>query len=73
MIPYTFGLGTVFETHSHTMDKKDAIFDGTFEFTMYHQTVVLGPGDTLVVPRNTPHSARVVGNKSVGFLDASKF
>lgn len=31
---YTFGPGTVFGEHSHSMDKKDAILGGKFLFRM---------------------------------------
>ena len=73
VIPYTFPPGTVFSDHTHAVDKRDAITSGKFSFTMYGKTVVLSTGDTIFVPKNTVHAARVVGDEDVGFLDASRY
>lgn len=71
-IPYTFSAGNVFGTHTHDVDKKDVVVDGELEFTMYGKSIVLKAGDTLVVPKGVPHSARVIGNKKLEFFDATK-
>nr|VZI34049.1 unnamed protein product [Spirometra erinaceieuropaei] len=71
-IPYTFNPGMVFGEHSHNVDKKDVVVSGELEFTMFGETVVLKDGDTLVVPKGVPHSARVVGSRPVEFFDATK-
>lgn len=71
--PYTFTPGTDFPNHTHVVDKKDGITAGKFSFTMHGKTVILSAGDTIFVPKNTVHSAHVVGDEDVGFLDASKF
>ena len=73
VIPYTFSPGTNFPDHTHAVDKKDAITSGKFSFTMHGKTVVLTAGDTIFVPKNTIHSAHVVGTENVGFLDASRY
>ena len=39
---------------------------------MYGKTIILKAGDTLVVPKGEPHSAKVLGNKKLEFFDATK-
>ena len=39
---------------------------------MYGKTVILDPGDTIEVPKNTVHSAEVVGTENVTFFDSTK-
>ena len=70
--PYTFSPGNSFPTHTHDVDKKDVVVDGELEFTMYDKTIILKSGDTLVVPKGVPHSAKVLGNKKLEFFDATK-
>lgn len=62
----------VFGEHSHGVDKKDVVVDGELEFCMYGKKIVLQAGDTLVVPKNEPHSAKVIGDKKLEFFDATK-
>ena len=69
---YTFSRGTNFPDHTHSISKKDAIISGRFEFTMYGETVELKPGDMVKVPKGTVHNARVLGNESVTFFDATQ-
>ena len=69
---YTFSPGTDFPDHTHPISKKDSIISGRFEFTMYGETVVLKPGEMVVVPKDTVHNARVIGNEKVIFFDATK-
>lgn len=69
---YEFCPGTNFPDHTHSVSKKDSIVTGRFQFTMYGETVVLQPGDMVEVPKHTVHNAKVVGNESVVFFDATK-
>ena len=69
---YRFSPGTDFPDHTHSISKKDAIISGRFEFTMFGETVVLKPGQMVKVPKNTVHNARVIGNESVTFFDATQ-
>ena len=69
---YEFCPGTNFPDHTHEISKKDSIVTGRFQFSMYGETVVLEPGDMVEVPKNTVHNAKVVGNESVVFFDATK-
>lgn len=69
---YEYPPGTRFPSHSHPVDKADAILSGSFKVTMGGRSVVLEAGDILFVPRGTPHSAEVVGDEAVVTLDAVK-
>ncbi|KAK9904690.1 hypothetical protein WJX75_000609 [Coccomyxa subellipsoidea] len=70
---YTFGTGTVFGDHSHSVNKKDAILSGRFLFRMGGEEVILEPGDQLEVPKGKTHYAECVGSEPVTFVDASKY
>jgi len=69
---YVYPPGTFFSDHSHAVDKIDAVLVGQFEMNMKGMSVILGPGDSLEVPRGQIHSARVVGSEAVVSLDAVK-
>lgn len=69
---YTYPPGVYFPPHSHSVDKIDAVLTGQFRMEMEGQSVILKPGDYLIVPRGVLHSAEVVGNESVVSLDAIK-
>ncbi|CAK0783575.1 hypothetical protein CVIRNUC_006774 [Coccomyxa viridis] len=69
---YTFGPGTVFGDHSHSVSKKDAILGGRFLFRMGGEEVTLEQGDQLEVPAGETHYAACVGSEPVTFVDASK-
>jgi quercetin dioxygenase-like cupin family protein len=69
---YDYPPGTVFGTHSHAVDKIDAVLAGRFRVTLPDGSVVLGAGDAVAVPRGTPHSAEVVGADTVISLDAAR-
>ncbi len=67
---YRYPPGTRFGTHTHAVDKIDAVVSGRFRITMGKDSVVLGPGDAVRVPRGVEHSAEVVGKEEVLSLDA---
>lgn len=67
---YTYPPGTFFPPHTHGVSKIDAVVSGRFRITMDGDSVVLGPGDWVVVPRGSEHSAEVVGDDPVVSLDA---
>lgn len=67
---YVYPPGTVFLTHTHEVDKIDAVVSGSFLLSMRGEDVVLEAGDALEVPRGTPHRAEVVGEEPVVSLDA---
>jgi quercetin dioxygenase-like cupin family protein len=62
--------GTRFPTHTHEVDKKDAVVSGRLRLTMGGASVVLEAGDAVEVPRGTQHTAEVVGDETVVSLDA---
>ena len=66
---YVYPPGTSFPFHSHDIDKMDAVLSGEFRITMAGESVVLGPGDAVEVPRGVEHSAEVVGDRAVVSLD----
>jgi len=67
---YTYGPGTYFGDHSHSVAKIDAVLSGTFRMGMYGQFVDLGAGDWIEVPAGATHSAEVIGVEAVVSLDA---
>ncbi len=69
---YVYPPGTVFVTHTHDVDKIDAVVSGRFALSMDGEDVVLEAGDALHVPRGVPHRAEVVGDDPVVSLDAVK-
>lgn len=69
---YTYSSGTCFPEHTHPVDKIDAVLDGRFLIRIYGIDVVLGAGDWVVIPRNTIHSAEVIGDQDVLNIDAVK-
>ena len=69
---YTYSPGTYFPDHTHDVDKIDAVLSGTFRIVLEGEEVVLGPGDSVEVPRGAVHSAEVVGDEPVVSLDAVK-
>ena len=51
-----FGDKTSFPVHSHPHQQITHIIEGTFKATIDGESEILGPGDSYVVPGNTPHS-----------------
>lgn len=64
--------GTTFDTHTHGMDKIDAVLSGRFRLVLEGEEVVLEAGDAVEVPEGARHSAEVVGSEPVVSLDATK-
>ena len=69
---YLYPPGTRFPEHSHEVEKIDAVLSGRFRITIGADSVLLGPGDTVLLPPGTVHSAEVVGEQAVVSLDAMK-
>ena len=67
---YDYPPGTFFDTHSHGVDKIDAVVSGRFRVVLENEEVILEPGDAVEVPRGARHSAEVVGGETVVSLDA---
>jgi quercetin dioxygenase-like cupin family protein len=69
---YTYPAGTCFPDHDHAVDKIDAVLQGSFKITMYGKSIILTPGCYVMVPKNTIHSAEVIGDEAVISIDAVK-
>jgi quercetin dioxygenase-like cupin family protein len=70
---YDYPPGTRFPDHTHAFNKKDGVLKGRFLIRAAGREFMLGPGDVIDVPANTPHSAEVVGDETVVSLDASRY
>ncbi|HYE24500.1 MAG TPA: cupin domain-containing protein [Clostridia bacterium] len=66
---YLYPPGSVFDSHSHAVDKIDAVLSGQFRVTMGGESVVLRAGEWVYVPKNIEHAAEVVGDEPVLSLD----
>lgn len=69
---YTYPPGTNFSEHTHDVEKMDAVVSGQFRVTSGEDSVLLGPGDAVIIPRGVAHSATVVGEQAVVSLDGIK-
>ncbi len=69
---YVYAPGTFFPEHDHEVDKIDAVLSGRFCISMGGSQFILKPGDSIAVPRGTPHSAEVLGDEPVVSLDATR-
>ena len=47
------------------------MLSGRFCITIGGSQIILKPGDSIAVPRGTPHSAEVIGDEPVVSLDAT--
>ena len=72
VVCYTYSPGTYFPEHSHSVDKKYSVLSGKFLMTPLGNEFILGPGDMLLVPAGTVHTAKVIGRDPVISLDATK-
>ena len=72
VVVYTYLPGTYFPEHTHSIDKIDTVISGQFRMTAMGKKFILGPGDMLLVPANTVHTAEVIGENPVVSLDATK-
>jgi len=66
---YEYSPGTLFPTHTHAIDKIDAVLSGSFRIGMGNGSFVLKAGDFIYVPARAEHSAEVIGNEPVVSLD----
>ena len=61
--------GMAVPRHTHTReDEVYFVLAGELEVTVGEKTFVLGPGDTLLAPRDIPHELRNSGNTSNHYL-----
>lgn len=72
VVRYTYQPGTVFDDHSHPVDKIDSVMSGRFRMKALGREFTLEAGDMLLVAAGTIHSAEVVGDEPVVSLDATR-
>jgi mannose-6-phosphate isomerase-like protein (cupin superfamily) len=68
----TYPPGTVLPDHRREVDKIDAVISGRLRLVVGGHLAMLGPGDSVAVPRGTVHNATVVGSEAVIALEAIK-
>lgn len=71
VVVYAYREGSVFPEHAHGQDKCDAILEGFFLMRVGETVFEMKPGDRLYLPAGTPHTAEVVGRRTVIALDAT--
>jgi quercetin dioxygenase-like cupin family protein len=65
--------GAVYSEHFHANDQSHWIISGSLELAVKNiGTFVLNAGDRDLMPANTFHSARVIGNEPVVYLIGEK-
>ena len=65
VIRYVYAAGSVFPTHGHPEEQTTVVLTGCIAFVADGREVTLGPGESLLVPPDVPHSARVIGDEAV--------
>lgn len=56
--------------HAHANEQIACILKGKIEFHVGDESVVMGPGDILVIPPGVTHYGKAVGDEAVINLDA---
>ena len=69
---FTYPPGTRFSTHTHDVDKVDAVLEGRFRIEMGGESIVLERGEWVYVPAGAEHAAEVLGDTAVVSLDAAR-
>ncbi len=60
-----FEPGALIPDHRHPEDVVTLILEGTMEMTVGCETQTIGPGEVFLVPSNSDHSGRILGNRVV--------
>ena len=70
LVRYVYRPGAIFPVHAHPQEQITTVLTGRIEFTVAGETVVLGPGETAIIPAGIPHGAAVVGDDTVETLNS---
>ncbi len=70
LIRYVYRRGAVFPVHAHPQEQITTVLSGRIQFTIDGVTVLLGPGETAVIPAGVLHGAAVVGDEAVETLNS---
>lgn len=65
VIRYVYQPGAIFQTHQHPEEQTTVVLSGRITFWLGGAEATLGPGESLVVPPDAPHGARVEGDQVV--------
>ena len=60
-----FESGALIPNHRHPEDVVTLILEGMMEMTVGCETRTIGPGEVFLVPSNSDHSGRVLGNQVI--------
>lgn len=55
---FEWDTGAILPEHSHPHEQLGYVISGKVEFTIGGKTIVLGPGESYVIPSNVAHSGR---------------
>lgn len=69
---YVFPRRTRFETHTHEVERIDAVLSGRLRVSFGARSFILAPGDYICVPAGAEHEAEVIGEENVILFDAIK-
>ena len=65
VVRYVYQPGAVFPEHSHAEEQTTVVLSGRITFLAEGRAIALAAGQSLLVPPNQPHSARVEGDEVV--------
>lgn len=57
--------GCLVPRHSHIHEQISHVLRGRLRFVVDGEEIEIGPGESLLIPPNVPHSAEVVGEETV--------
>ena len=63
----SFDVETRIPSHRHSKDVVTLVLEGHLEMTVGTETKTVGPGELFLVPANTDHNGRVLGNRVVAY------
>ena len=67
-----FNPGALIPSHRHPEDVVTLILEGRMEMTVGCEIRTVGPGEVFLVPENTDHSGRILGEQVVAVSFARK-
>ncbi|GAB4364696.1 MAG: hypothetical protein Kow0042_03490 [Calditrichia bacterium] len=65
LVRYVYEPGLHFPEHSHPQEQVTLVEQGTLEYTIDGEKVVLNEGDICAISPNVPHSTVVIGGRAI--------
>ncbi|HEY3107318.1 MAG TPA: cupin domain-containing protein [Chloroflexota bacterium] len=65
VVRYVYRAGAIFPRHAHPEEQTTVVLSGRITFFAEGREIALAAGQSLVVPPNVPHGARVDGDEVV--------